>query len=461
MLEIRNWHKLVALVALSLYWYFGRGLKSQQEHLSTDVLKRGREVGVPTAHTRAKHNHQFPHSETAVDSLFHRLPACQENASVHTFSRTRYALSELELVDDLKPHFYRMPHFDQLENEISGPVRGGVAIFANAYLEGEFAMIFDCHMVYFPGGCRKHLASKNKFHVSKLMGPNQHIENLHTVVLLSQYWGDAFYHALVENLPRIAYTIDFLRTHSNASILAYKSLARQGANVYNPLLGLENRWVAYNPRKLYHIQRLLVPTATACGSAQAPAIMVFQKESNYSRIGVSPITSDKKPTIVLQKRASRGLTNHQELLQALSQLDCCHVVEFMGTELYSDAITMHRHATIVVAPHGAGLSHAIFMKHNTSAIVEIHPKVGNFNGTGVNYCHQRTARAAGVLSRILVMKKHSVPFGQAYPVEDVSLVVQLVQELLKQVTNCGHQDCVRPKKGHGDLSSDAKNERIG
>jgi capsular polysaccharide biosynthesis protein len=64
---------------------------------------------------------------------------------------------------------------------------------------------------------------------------------------------------------------------------------------------------------------------------------------------------------------------------------------------------MHHLAKVIVGPHGAGLSNILFAPP-TAALVEIHPKIGNINGTQRNVCHQMTARSLGLESRMLVQE---------------------------------------------------------
>ena len=193
------------------------------------------------------------------------------------------------------------------------------------------------------------------------------------------------------------------------------------------------RWVRYDPCYIYHVKRLLVPSATSCGSANHAEIKIFQDlvVNNFQTLSTNCTNQEGKKLLLVQKRTSRFLANHEELVSALKEKfgKKYQVKEFYGNEPMEHAVALHRAAEVVIGPHGAGLSHAMFMVRNASAMIEIHPKIGNFNGTGINLCHQRTAKAAGLLSRIVVMHAVGVSFGNPYPVENISLVLQTVEEV--------------------------------
>lgn len=134
----------------------------------------------------------------------------------------------------------------------------------------------------------------------------------------------------------------------------------------------------------------------------------------------------------MQKRSTRSLLNHNDLLDALKTAfdNCCTVIEFLGTEPMENYIVMHHQAKVIVGPHGAGLSNILFAQPN-AALVEIHPKVGNSLNGQVNECHQSTARSLGLESRMLVQES-----GESYPSSfevDVQSVIDTVRELLQSL----------------------------
>jgi len=68
---------------------------------------------------------------------------------------------------------------------------------------------------------------------------------------------------------------------------------------------------------------------------------------------------------------------------------CCTVIVFLETEPLEEYIVMHHQARMIVGPHGAELSNILFATPS-AALIELHPKVGNYLDGRVNECHQST-----------------------------------------------------------------------
>ena len=382
----------------------------------------------------------FPSDPSQVDSMFDKVPRgcpAESKSLIPAYQNATFLKTEADLIGN-DSHFYPIPHFDQ-RDEQNHTHHGGVALFRNAFVEGEFSCIFDCQSVYFQGGCRAHLATKASLDIAKVdkaQRSQKGIVSLDTVVLIEQYWGHGFYHSMMEDLPRLAQVVEFLRTHPEAVVLAYPLLMKDDRHkkVFNRLLGLkQTTWVPYDPSKTYFIRNLLVPTATPCGDANPKAVGTIQNfflEKAKTLLPSLEGTNENQPLILVQKRSKRGLTNHDELMKALKKrfASCCQVRVFSGQEPQEVAAALHYRATVLVGPHGAGLSNAIFMKPHAAALVEIHPAVGN--GGVINYCHQRTARATGLETRMLPMNQTRVSWGKPYPVEDIGLVLDTVQQVM-------------------------------
>jgi capsular polysaccharide biosynthesis protein len=127
-------------------------------------------------------------------------------------------------------------------------------------------------------------------------------------------------------------------------------------------------------------QKTFVPIGTLCGEAQTKCIEELQKTFD-STLGKYE-NDHKKILIVLQKREKRKIINHEELLEALQTRfsSCCGVEASDGTESLAENVARHRKAHIIIGPHGAGLSSAIFAHRGSSGMVELHPQKGNWFG---------------------------------------------------------------------------------
>lgn len=347
------------------------------------------------------------------------------------------------------PHFFAMPEFDDKTLRRTG----GVGLFRNAYIfqqqvfeQQGIPVVFDCQMVYVPGQCKSHLVNNHTIQQgnnaidarlkqwTRTTTTDHSLVTLDAAVMIYQNNGDAYYHAMIEDLPRLAYVMEFLRNHSDVAILASEKYLVQRSASFNKLLNLQNPWIVYHPSKIYFVKQLFVPTGTPCGRAQPKCIERLQgvlattmdKDEN---VPSSP--SNKKAVLVLQKRTARKIINHDELRHSLQTQfsECCVVQEYFGNESVIEGAALHRSATIIIGPHGAGLSSAIFARRNKTGLVELHMPVGNF-GNGNNYCHQFTARAAGLETRFIQSKPPPYVFGQDFSV-DIPRVLETVQELLQ------------------------------
>ena len=365
--------------------------------------------------------------------------------------------TEEELMTNRPRNFHRMLGFDDDEMVSQGSL-GGIVDFRNAYVLSENQISFNCDIVYVPHGCKaEDISDKEIFsllaspvgYVNNVSFSPARVEKLDTVIVIAQFWGYGYYHALIEDLPRLALVLDILEADPEAVILSYPlSLMYPTSRPWllNKLLGLGNdrKWVPFDDHKVYFAKKLIIPTATRCGHGQPMALRLVRDKITANTPIVLNETLERfwlqypgtrlgqRTIIIVQKRSTRSLLNHDDLLRALKTAfaDCCTVIEFLGTEPMENYIVMHHQAKVIVGPHGAGLSNILFAQPN-AALVEIHPKVGNSLNGQVNECHQSTARSLGLESRMLVQES-----GESYPSSfevDVQSVIDTVRELLQSL----------------------------
>ncbi|CAN0001623.1 unnamed protein product, partial [Ectocarpus sp. 6 AP-2014] len=184
------------------------------------------------------------------------------------------------------------------------------------------------------------------------------IESFEKVVVLAQEYGQAYYHLLVENLSRITVVKDLL---------------------------------VENPDVKIHADLAIVPPSTVCGKPNAAMVNLLRHHllqfnlENFPRVqlvgrpglyphtgGVPPVPP--RPVIVLVVRVKkRGLQNNAEVREALAQnFPDFDVVEFNGVEHIRAQLEMFATASMIVGPHGAGLSNIVVSPLHTM-ILEIGP----------------------------------------------------------------------------------------
>ncbi len=409
-------------------------------HISSLFHSSSTPAIVDSALQITNHSASFPSTPSTVDSLFERIQhdtitAFDEDlvAKFHSAIFVAWNTSQALPME----HFIYLPQFSKSIGN------SGVAIFKNALISGERNVVFDGELIYFAGGCEfgGRRTTKGNFPIHAVVAANKSY-NMDTAVWIAQP-GTSWYHGFAEAFPRIMYVLDFLKSHPNATIVAHKLLVqdRRAANVFNPLLGISNQWIAHEKKKTYKAKRLLVPTAT-CASVNPDLAVAFQHlvaERFFNRTSLRDNGgSSGLGVIVVQKRGQkRGISNHDTLVQSLRQQFAGRytVMEFFGNETLQDSISMHHAATLLVGPHGAGLSNVLFMKRHVSAMLELHPKRGNWRGTDApNPCHQRTATSAAVVSRMILMEVYDNKPLDSFPVENITLVLEIAESLLQQIS---------------------------
>ena len=305
--------------------------------------------------------------------------------------------------------YYRLTKFDYDE------VKGLVAFFKDAYITGPESVVTDCFVVYQPGGSG-YGQDWNTFQYKTDVKKDNTININNDVISISSYWCDRYYHWLIECFLRLTPVIDFILAHPNIQILNYDPPNEDLWYLYE-LLGLDkSRFIEYNSMNMYHAtQYLLVPTATAEGRTNVYSTQQMSKRLrnafentpkylNFRKQYVIPNEknpSKMKKNIVVQKRhGTRGITNHDELMTELKTKYSnkeYNIWEYDTTKSDSiEMVAMHYFADLLIGPHGAGLSNAIFMD-TSGAMLEIYMKQGMMGSNDwYNPCHRKTSFAMGI-----------------------------------------------------------------
>lgn len=298
---------------------------------------------------------------------------------------------------------YRLPQFDNIDG------KGLVATFNNAFVAGAWSMVFNCNTKFVAGGCR---ASAAQFPDSILTTPSPHpTRKIDNAVLLSQFWGENYYHWLVEDFLRLALVYEYLVKHSHVKLIMYNVPA---AAALTSLIGIDpDRIVPYaDSGMLYFVKKLAVPSGTACGAASGPAAQYMRHifRRNAARTYPQLHAEDKKKNVTVlvqrrQKGTARSLINHVEMMEKLGDaFPRSHFIEFLENDNITVSVIKHFHADLIIGPHGAGLSNVVFAPSHVT-LLELHPYLGNHPGleeNAVNLCHQTTARRLGVNATFVI-----------------------------------------------------------
>lgn len=313
----------------------------------------------------------------------------------------------------------------------------GVAVFQNTFLAGATPLVYatESNFIYYATGCKCYPDEKHPIlPASGLSAFKQYeIVELDTAFMIGQYWGESYYHGMIEDLPRLMYVKD-LNVPTTTTILAMPgALTTQNRtqHFWNPYI-LESStisWIPYQPQNtIYFVKRLIVPTGTPCGKVQSkPVQFVRERLSRHFQ------TNDTKPVILVQQRSHRGLRNHDELVRSLEErfAECCEIVVHHDHQDMEEYATLHHRATVVIGPHGAGFSNLIFTNINIiRGMIELHSTEGNLGPTKLpNPCHQITAKALGIpIVRFQIATDHS-KFGQSF-LANITQVIEWVDDII-------------------------------
>ena len=219
------------------------------------------------------------------------------------------------------------------------------------------------------------------------------------VIVISQYWGEGYFHFMIEDLPRLFLAAQYLEKHGlDANEWHVHAIRHQHEAV--GMLGFTKPMVSGNIRVT---ERLLVPPSTPCGGYRKDPQGRMRSMGAFLRSRTPPLVGPPlvraaelvRPAViqvlVIQRvGGQRSILNHEDLVQHLRTLYSTVVVH-TGAEPFADQLALFAAAEAVVGPHGAGMSN-IVATPPPAAIVELLPVLGANN---VNPCYMLLAYHMG------------------------------------------------------------------
>eukprot|EP00903_Cladosiphon_okamuranus_P010588 g10012.t1 len=200
------------------------------------------------------------------------------------------------------------------------------------------------------------------------------------VVVMASHWGDEYYHFVTEGLPRIMPVLDLLLEQPDVEIALHgdSDHDRQREYTYQflELLGMGRDRITFIEKIPIFAKLAVVPEPIPCGRTNAALISALRTallQGMYPATGGVP-PAPPRPTIVLiVRREKRGLRNSDEVREALEQsFSDFDVVEFVGNGTTLSQLQIFATASIIVAPHGAGLANIVVSPLHTP-VLEIAP----------------------------------------------------------------------------------------
>ena len=215
------------------------------------------------------------------------------------------------------------------------------------------------------------------------------------VFTVAQFWGVGFYHAAVENFPRIAPYVDFLINHPSIYIhvaspnsFTQSFMAKLGISPDRLISGIIEALILYLPAgspcgkgALFNTQMLSAHLRATRNKHTKSSWAHYTPDKSDKNSHKTPSASESharlhnyRRTVILQERSDkRWFVNHDAIAGALKE-----EVELYGLklEIFSDrhlpsldeTIAMFDRAVLVVAPHGAGEANMLFARPGTMLI---------------------------------------------------------------------------------------------
>ena len=208
------------------------------------------------------------------------------------------------------------------------------------------------------------------------------------VYVITENWGNAIFHRMVEIVPRLALCLQFLKTHPEIPILGPEVGGRLaelleiiGLDKSRLISGVIRARIVYQPR------------ATGCGFANVQeSQMLSQLYRDYIK---RTFPSQPRNNLILIRRSGRRkFAEQKEIEKVMERVAKDYHLKYTlfiddPTPSLNDTMVMFHSAVIIVAPHGAGLSNMYFSQPGTY-VVE-----GVCNLPHVNLCFLRLAHVLG------------------------------------------------------------------
>ena len=218
-----------------------------------------------------------------------------------------------------------------------------------------------------------------------------HLESMpvyNEVFVITQFWGTAIYHRMVEIVPRVALLADFLKRNPDIYILAPEGRGRLaellgiiGLDRSRLVTGYIRAKIAYQPRTI------------DCGFPNVHESQMLSQLYRDYITGTFP-SRPRNRLILIRRSGSRRFTEQKGIEKVLKKAARDYNLTYTlfidnPTPSLNETMMMFHSAVIIIAPIGAGESNMLFSQPGTYVIE------GVCNRPYVNLCLQRLAYILG------------------------------------------------------------------
>ncbi len=228
-----------------------------------------------------------------------------------------------------------------------------------------------------PGGCGYNQYNKRNRHSKK------HFKEVFTI---TQYWGEGYFHALVEDITRLAPFLQFLKKYQFIKVHV-KSVNGFVVDILS-ILGIEKGRLISGQ---IDADIIYIPAHSGCGKTSLFNAQLLSFYLQTLPTWASKHKSKKKSIILIKRSHKRWFKRHNDIFRLLQKYAINYGLEvkvFDDQHVPKVSVTMElfNNASIIVAPHGAGLSNVLFCNPGTVVIEGLCPlKIPNLCYGGLNY----------------------------------------------------------------------------
>lgn len=212
----------------------------------------------------------------------------------------------------------------------------------------------------------------------EINGPCQQLQ---TVAPIVQLWGYGYYHFLIEQIPKM---LRICKISSDIPILIYYQLFHPAINMsFIPTVlaafGIKNPIINYHPSVVYLITEAIQTTEIMCGIPSPYDIKLLRE---VAKTISPPIKKNIGILIKRSGRSLRSLANHDIILADLIKAKPYIQWHVFDTMSFIDTIKLFSQASIVVGPHGAGLTNIVWCDNNIDVV-----EIGSYIEPNICYWH--------------------------------------------------------------------------
>ena len=250
--------------------------------------------------------------------------------------------------------------------------------------------------------------------------PDEDPPRFKVVATIAHFWGTGYYHFVCENLVRLPLILPVVESFHGAKLHVN---GMPGFVIeFLEAIGIQRSQVIDG---VVAADLALVPEPVPCGNPPAVMLNLLRRTLVRRVLAKARPPSAACELLVVKRKTGRAISNHDQLVSALNaSFSACRVDVHTGEESVVEQLHMFRRATVVVAPHGAGLANLMACRART-LVMEFMTA-----GRDVNICYMSMALKLGLHYAMLTVPgsthgepmtvdvERSISFLQALPTDN-------------------------------------------